>query len=134
MLKAVGWELPARLSDGRGEVDLAKTRSTFILDILERNLKSDPDLIRQNNTFHFLEKNHEFVRRNGTRFLLICGNDDRWKESAVTFQQVLREKTLPCDLTLVPGVGHHLPNLTNAEGGAAVRFQNDVFQPALSND
>jgi enterochelin esterase-like enzyme len=120
----------AAVAYGGGEVDLEKTKSQFILDILERNLNSDPDLIQQHNTFFFLEKNHEIVRKNGTRFLLICGTDDSWKESAVTFQQALREKNLSCDLTLVPSVGHNLPSLIKAEGAAAVRFQNQVFQQA----
>lgn len=114
---------------GGGAVDLERSTSPFILNILKRNLNCDPKLIRQNNTYHFLEENHEAVRKNGTRFLLICGDKDSWKVSAVSFQKALQEKRISCDLTLVPEVGHNLGGLIKAEGQAAALFQDEVFGP-----
>lgn len=122
----------AAVGYGGGAIDLEEDTSQFILQILERNLKSDPDLIRQNNTYHFLGQNHDHVRRNRIPFLLICGEDDSWKTSAVTFQAALRAKNIPCDLTLVPKTGHDLRRLINAEGKAAAVFQDKVFKRMLS--
>ncbi len=118
----------AAVAYGGGAIDLERSTSRFILDILERNLKADPDLIRQNNTYYFLERNHDQVRRNGTRFLLVCGEDDSWKESAVSFQAVLQEKNIPCQLAIVPKTGHNLRRLSRAEGSAAALFQDRAFQ------
>lgn len=112
---------------GGGAVDLAHTRSRFILDILDRNLKSDPVLIQQNNTYHFLEKNGETLRRNDLRVMLICGEADSWKESAVTFRDALQQKKIPVDLRLVPDVGHNLKGLVRQEGAAAAIFQRNAF-------
>jgi len=120
----------AAIAYGGGAIDLENSKSAFILNILERNLNSDPDLIRQNNTYHFLKKNHTQVRRNGIRFLLICGEDDSWNNSAVSFQAALQEKHIPCQRTLVPKTGHNLRGLTRAEGAAAAVFQDRVFQEA----
>lgn len=122
----------AAVAYGGGAVDLEKSSSSFILNILERNLKSDPELIRQNNTYHFLEKNHARVRQNGTRFLLVCGEDDSWKTSAVTFQAALQGKNIPCQLTLVPKIGHDLRGLIRAKGAAAAILQDRVFQKTLA--
>lgn len=113
---------------GGGAVDLEKSTSPFIVNILKRNLNADPKLIRKNNTYHFLEQNHDVVRRLGIRFFLICGDKDSWMKSAVTFQQALHDKKIPCELARVPEVGHSLSGLTKAEGQAAARFQNEVFQ------
>jgi enterochelin esterase-like enzyme len=113
---------------GGGAVDLEKSTSPFNVKILKRNLNADPKLIRQNNTDHFLEQNHDVVRKLEIRFLLICGDKDSWMNSAVTFQKALREKQIPCELTRVPEVGHSLSGLTKAEGKAAARFQDSVFQ------
>ena len=123
----------AAVAYGGGAIDLANTRSKFILDILERNLKSKPELIRQNNTYHFIEKNHVAVRKNGTRFLLICGAKDSWKESAITFQAALKARGIPCDLSLVPDAGHDLRKTFEARGEAAAWFQNEVFQRTLTH-
>lgn len=113
---------------GGGAVDLEKSTSPFIVNILKRNLNADPKLIRQNNTYHFLDKNHDVVRKLGIRFFLICGDKDSWMKSAVTFQQALHNKQIPCELARVPEVGHSLSGLTKTEGKAAARFQDDVFQ------
>ncbi len=118
---------------GGGAIDLANTSNRFVLDILERNLKSDPDLVRQNNTYHFLEKNHATVRQHGTQFLLICGDKDSWKESAVTFQAALKAKDIPCRLTLVPDARHDLRRTFAAQGEAAALFQDEVFGKMLSH-
>ena len=112
---------------GGGAIDLANTKNQFVLDILERNLNSDPELIRQNNTYHFLEKNHATVRENGTQFLLICGAKDSWKESAVTFQAALNAKSIPCRLVLVPDAGHDLRMTFAEQGSAAAVFQDELF-------
>lgn len=113
---------------GGGAVDLEKSTSPFIVNILKRNLNADPKLIQQNNTYYFLEQNHDVVRKLGIRFLLICGDKDSWMNSAVTFQKALHDKQLPCELARVPEVGHSLSGLTKAQGKAAARFQDDVFQ------
>jgi S-formylglutathione hydrolase FrmB len=116
---------------GGGAVDLEKDTSGFIVGILKRNLNADPKLIRQNNTYHFLKKNGDAVRRHGIRFLLICGDKDSWKRSAVEFQAALRDSRIPCELTIVPDVAHSLGGLTKAEGKAAARFQDQVFRAGL---
>ena len=121
----------AAVAYGGGAIDLAKDKTQFILKILERNLNSDPALIRQNNTYHFLAHNHADVRRNGIPFLLICGDDDYWKTSAVTFQTALRDKSISCDLRLVPHVAHSLRPLIEAEGKASALFQDKVFEQRL---
>jgi dipeptidyl aminopeptidase/acylaminoacyl peptidase len=123
----------AAVAYGGGAIDLANTRNQFVLDILERNLKSDRDLVRQNNTYHFLEKKHTAVRENGTRFFLICGDEDSWKESAVTFQAALKARGIPCDLTLVPDAGHDLRKTFAARGEAAALFQDELFKETLSS-
>ena len=112
---------------GGGSIDLERTEDPWILDILERNLDSDPDLIRANNTYHFLEKNHDAVRTGGTRFLLICGEDDDWLQSAVDFQAALQKKGIACELRAVPDVGHDIQALTKAEGRTAALFQDRAF-------
>ncbi len=118
----------AAVAWGGGAVDLENSNSEFILKILERNLKSNPNLIRRNNTYHFLKRNHDVVRRNGTQFLLICGEKDSWKDSAVTFRSALASRNIPCQIKLVPEVGHDLRGLTEAEGVAAAIFQDAVFR------
>jgi enterochelin esterase-like enzyme len=123
----------AAVAYGGGAIDLANTTSQFVLDILEKNLKSDPDLVRQNNTYHFLEENHAAVRESGTRFFLICGDKDSWKESAVTFQAALKAKNIPCRLMLVPNAGHDLRKTFAARGEAAAMFQDEVFKKMLSD-
>ena len=119
---------------GGGAIDLSNTKRQFVLNVLQRNLNSDPDLIRQNNTYHFLEKNHSIVRENGTRFLLICGDKDSWKESADTFQIALKAKNIPCLLVPVPGVGHELRKTFAAQGEMAAVFQDEVFGEMLSRE
>lgn len=121
----------AAVEYGGGAIDLDNTKMSFTLKILEKNLASDPKLIQQNNTYHFLKRNHEVVRRNQIEFLLICGEDDSWKESAVTFQAALVAENIPCPLTLVPGVGHDIRMLTEAEGMTAARFQDRIFRRTL---
>ena len=123
----------AAVAYGGGAIDLANTTNQFVLDILERNLKSNPELVRQNNTYHFLEENHEAVRANGTRFLLICGDKDSWKQSADMFQAALKAKDIPCRLTPVPGAGHDLRKTFAAQGEAAALFQDEVFKNMLSD-
>jgi S-formylglutathione hydrolase FrmB len=118
----------AAVAYGGGAINLEHSTSPFILNILERNLNSDPDLIRQNNTYRLLEKNHAQVRRNGIRFLLICGEDGSWRDSAVSFQAALQRRHIPCQLTLVPKTGHNLGSLSRAEGAAAAIFQDQVFK------
>ncbi len=117
---------------GGGAIDLEKDKTEFILKILERNFKSDPDLVRKNNTYHILEQTQDEVRRYKIPFLLICGDDDYWKKSALDFQAVLREKNIPCDLTLVPETGHSIRRLIEAEGQAAAIFQDKVFTRTLA--
>jgi len=107
---------------------LESSTSPFIRNILKRNLNSDPDLIRKNNPYRHLEQNGAKVRRNGIRFLLICGEDDSWMDSAVSFRTALQEKNIPCQLTLVPKTGHDLRSLSRAQGAAAAIFQDEVFQ------
>lgn len=118
----------AAVGYGGGAIDLQNSNSRFILDILERNLKSDPELIRNNNTYHFLKQNGHHVRDRDIRFLLICGEDDSWSESAKTFHRALSNDRIPAQLSLVPGVGHNLRGLIQAEGTAAARFQDKVFR------
>ena len=96
----------AAVAYGGGAIDLQNTNSEFILRILERNLSSRPELVRQNNTYHHLSKNDQIVRKNDVRFLLICGSDDPWKDSAVEFHAALRAEEITSQLKLVPGVAH----------------------------
>ena len=118
----------AAVAYGGGAIDLEKTQMPFVLKILEKNLAMNPKLIQQNNTYHYLEKNHDLVRRRGIEFLLICGEEDTWKESAVTFQAALKAKNIPCQLKLVPSVGHDIAKLTETEGEGAASFQDRVFR------
>lgn len=118
----------AAVAYGGGAIDLERSDRQFVLDILKRNLNSDPALIRQNNTYHYLKKNHDSVKKQGTRFLLICGAEDSWKDTAVSFHAALREKQIPSDLKIVPQAGHDLPTLIEAEGVTAAQFQNEIFQ------
>ncbi|NNE90623.1 MAG: hypothetical protein HKN23_03165 [Verrucomicrobiales bacterium] len=113
---------------GGGAVDLASSKSQFILDILERNLNSEPKRIRQFNTYQFLEANHETVRKNGIEFLMVCGEIDSWMKSAETFQVALRAKNLKSELVGVPAVGHNYRKLHEMEGKRAAKFQDRVFQ------
>ena len=112
---------------GGGAINLEQTKRQFVLDILKRNLNADPELIRKNNTYHYLERNHEAVRQYGIRFLLICGEKDTWLDTAQSFQAVLTEKRISSELRIVPKVGHQLAPLINAEGASAAKFQNTVF-------
>ena len=116
---------------GGGSIDLEKTKDPFVLKILANNLAMDAKLIRQNNTFHFLKKNHEAVKRNKIEFLLVCGQKDSWKESAVNFHSALKAADIPCQLKLVPDVGHEIGELVQAEGETAVQFQDQVFSCTL---
>ena len=118
---------------GGGAINLETSQMPFILNILQRNLNSDPDLIRQNNTYHFLKLNHDSVRKNNIRFFLICGNKDRWKDTAVKFHNELNQYDIPCVLTLVPDVSHNLGGLLKAEGEAAALFQNELFGLSKQN-
>ena len=113
---------------GGGSIDLERSTSRFILDILKTNLNSDPHLVRQNNTYYFLQQNHAQVQRLGIRFLLSCGADDSWRKSAEEFQDALRAKHIPCQLMLVPETGHDLRKLSEQEGTAAALFQDRVFE------
>lgn len=113
---------------GGGAIDLEKDTSAFIVGILKRNLNANPKLIRQNNTYHYLKQNGDAVRKNGIKFQLICGDKDSWKRSAVDFQVALRASDIPCELTVVPDVGHSLGGLIKAEGKAVARFQDQVFR------
>ena len=118
----------AAVAYGGGSIDLEQDKSKFIRDVLELYLKSDPKLIRQNNTFHFLKKNQARVRKLGVRFLLVCGKRDSWMKSAVDFQAALRAKKIPCELLSVPKAGHSLSQLTRAQGKAAALFQDKMFR------
>ncbi|NQU43005.1 hypothetical protein HQ520_06955 [bacterium] len=119
---------------GGGAINLETSTDPFILKIVERNLANDPELIRQHNTFYFLEKNQEIVRQKDIKFLLICGDADNWKESAVSFQQVLEEKGISCGLITVPEIGHQIGRLYRATGKEAALFQNQIFERALSSE
>lgn len=119
---------------GGGAINLEIDTSTFITNILKRNLNADPELIRDNNTYHFLRKNGDAVRKNGTQFLLVCGDKDSWKKSAIDFHDVLRKGKIPSELRLVPSVGHNLGELIKAEGEAAARFQDRVFFAAVKKE
>ena len=112
---------------GGGAIDLEKTKRQFVLDILKRNLNADLEMIRHNNTYHYLERNHEAVRQRGIRFLLICGEKDTWLDTAQSFHAVLTEKRISSELRIVPKVGHQLAPLIDAEGASATKFQNTVF-------
>jgi S-formylglutathione hydrolase FrmB len=120
----------AAMGAGGGAINLEETKDPWLLNILERNLNSDPKLIQQNNTYHFLAKNHETVVRNGTRFLLLCGDRDVWLKSAETFQSALLEKDIPCELIKVPGVAHSLRGVFRAEDKRSARFQDAAFKAA----
>ena len=121
----------AAVAYGGGAIDTENTKRKFVLDILERNFKSDPKLIRQNNTYRMLEDNHESVRNSDVQFMLICGEEDSWKDTALRFQAALQEKNIACPLTLMPDVGHNLKGLTKAAGATAAAFQDGVFRKAL---
>lgn len=123
----------AAMGGGGGAIDLANSKNPFILNILRRNLRSDPRLIRQNNTYHFLAKNHEKVRQNGTRFLLLCGDQDVWLKSAESFQSALRNRNIPSELIKVPGIAHNLRGIFRAHGKRSARFQDAVFKAARSD-
>lgn len=122
----------AAVAYGGGAIDLANTNDQFVLDILAKNLDSDPAAIQQNNTYHFLAKNHAKVTELGTQFFLVCGEEDKWKESAITFEKALRDKGLPCRLSLVPDAGHELRKTFAAEGESAAIFQDKVFSELMS--
>ena len=113
---------------GGGAVNLQRTQRPFVLNILQRNLASDAGLIQQNNTYHFLEKNQDILRRNDTRILLICGEKDVWLPTARTFHRALNDRKLASRLITVPYVGHDLPGLTASTGRTATMFQDRVFQ------
>jgi len=113
---------------GGGSINIERTKDPWILDILERNLDSRPELIHANNTYHFLEENHEVVRAAGIAFLLICGEEDEWLQSAIDFQSALLGKAISVELRTVPGVGHDIQGLTKAEGRNAALFQDRVFR------
>jgi enterochelin esterase-like enzyme len=112
---------------GGGAIDLEGTKDPWILDILQRNLQSDPGLIRKNNTYRILQENQQVLRDAGSEVLLICGARDEWLSSAVEFQAALEEKGVPAELRQVEGAGHDLDALAQAEGRAAALFQDRVF-------
>lgn len=115
---------------GGGAIDLAKTTDPWLLDILERNLASDPDRIRAHNSYHFLELNAEILRQRDTQFFLICGDRDSWHQSAVDFQAALQAAQLVCPLRTVAEVGHNLRRLYAAEGRTAALLQAGYFRRA----
>ncbi len=116
---------------GGGAIDLENTKRKFVLDILQRNLNSDPELIRRNNTYYLLKQKHESVRQADIRFLLICGDEDSWKDTALKFQNELSRWSIPCSLKMVTAVGHDLRKLSAAEGTHAAVFQDEVFRRTL---
>lgn len=113
---------------GGGAINLETSQDPFITNILQRNFNGDARLIRQNNTYRMLDKNHARLKELDTPFLLICGGDDSWKSSAVDFQAALKSLGISCELKLVPGVGHDIRSLAKAEGRAAAEFQDRVFK------
>lgn len=113
---------------GGGAIDLELTQMPFVKQIIQRNLNDDPVLIRKNNTYRILATNQERLRKAQVSFLLICGKEDPWKDTAISFDRVLRNHGLQSELHLVPGVAHDIRGLMEAQGAAAVRFQNKVFQ------
>lgn len=119
---------------GGGAIDLEKSSDPFILKILERNFASDPELIRKNNTYRMLEANHAEIRRLGIRFLLVCGGADSWLKSATTFDAVLRERGIDCELVVVPEVAHNSRKVYEAEGARVARFQDEVFRRNAEGD
>lgn len=112
---------------GGGAIDLEKSKSQFILDILERNLGSDPKLIQENNTYHHLRRNTALVRRYGVAVRMVCGDRDSWLGSAESFKQVLEDAKIPCELRVVPDVSHNMRALAAAEGLASAEYQHRVF-------
>jgi enterochelin esterase-like enzyme len=112
---------------GGGSIDLESTEDPWILDILDRNLASDPGRIRENNTYRFLEENHGVVRAAGGEVLLICGSEDPWLQSAVDFRTALERKGVPVELLEVEGSGHDLGALVDARGRDAALFQDEIF-------
>ncbi|MDZ4819309.1 MAG: alpha/beta hydrolase-fold protein [Planctomycetota bacterium] len=113
---------------GGGATDLENTKDKYVLGILEKNLQSKPELVRQNNTYHFLKKNADTLRNKGTKIVLVTGDKDRWMESARTFQAALRAEDIPCRLVPVPGAGHDLPKTFGAQGEASAIFQDEMFK------
>lgn len=120
----------AAVAYGGGAIDLENTQDPFVLKILDKNLGMDPDLIQQNNTYRFLEKNHEIVRRNDIKFLLICGDEDSWMKSAIDFHGALEAKNLSSKMHVVRGVGHDIRSLATFSGNQAAVFQDGVFKEA----
>lgn len=117
---------------GGGAIDLANSKNQFIIDILQRNLNSDPQLIRQNSSYYFLKKNYQVLRQKNLRVLMICGEKDSWKESAVKFQDVLEQKRISSQLKLIPDVGHDLMGLYKVKGASAALFQDRIFREGSS--
>ena len=117
----------AAMAYGGGALDLEKTKNQWVLDILKRNLNADPKRIRQNNTYHFIKKNGDAIRKADIRFLMICGKKDSWAKSAKDFHAYLKSHKIRSNLTLVPKVGHNLRLLHQAQGKAAVKFQMAVI-------
>ncbi|MEO1526174.1 MAG: alpha/beta hydrolase-fold protein [Planctomycetota bacterium] len=118
---------------GGGAIDLETTQDAFVKRFVQRNLNSDPELIRKNNTYRMLRENQDRLRKRGVRFLLICGNEDAWKASAVTFHEELRGSGLDCECLLLPGVGHEIGKLMQAKGRTAALFQDDIFRSVSQN-
>jgi enterochelin esterase-like enzyme len=116
------------VAGGGGAVDLERATDPFIVNIMKRNFDGDPELIRKNNTYFYLEKNQAVLRDKGTRILLVCGDADTWMKSAVTFQAELKEKGIPCELLSVPGVAHSARKVYEAKGRDAVLFQDRMFK------
>ena len=115
---------------GGGAIDLEKTQDSWILDILQRNLNSEPARIREHNTYHFLELHHARLRKLGTRFLLICGDADKWMKSAEVFHADLRAREISSRLVSVPGIGHNVRKVYELRGAEAARFQDAAFKAA----
>ncbi len=113
---------------GGGAIDLEKAQMPFIANILKRNLNSDRELVRKNNTYRMLAKNHARVRKLGIPFLLICGENDTWKSSATEFQQELNRYGIKCDVKVVPDTAHELGKLIKVEAINAAKFQDRVFR------
>ncbi len=115
---------------GGGAIDIANSTDPFILKILKRNLDDDPDLVRQHNTYHYLKEKGEILRKRDTRFMVICGENDRWLQSGVKFKAALDELEIECRLVRVPGIGHNARELYKAKGSEAALFQDRIFKEA----
>jgi enterochelin esterase-like enzyme len=113
---------------GGGASDLENTVDPFVLGLLSSHLDSDPARIRDNNPYHFLRANSDTLRRNGLQLRVVVGSADPWLPTAHSFKKAAEQVHLPCEVRIVPGVGHDLSGLMAAQGAQSARFQDKIFK------